>query len=204
MLRVNSFPRTANMFTSRMLVEFFDVKSTEYTSKEMHDKDLLSDTTMSQIVIIRDPKDCIPSFEILKKLVDKENYDSIERSSWEWIQWHQSVIKNSNHLFLFSFEEITNNPIDCLVAVADINKISHRSKEEIKEYFKSSMYRNNKIVDTVKGSSKNSNDYKDKVKKYHEQDPKILKLLDNLYIEIKKTIDINQKNHGIKIEKVEI
>jgi hypothetical protein len=204
MLRVNSFPRTANMFTNRLLLEYFDVKNREYTSKEMHDQDLLNNKTMSQIVIIRDPKDCIPSFEILKKIVDKQNYDSIERSSWWWIQWHESVIKNSDHLFLFSFKQITNNPIDCLTEVADINKITHRPKEEMKEYFKSSMYRNNKVVDTIKGSSKNSNEYEDKVKEYYEQDPEILKVLDNLYLELKKIIDINQKNHGIKIKEVEI
>ena len=103
MFRVNSFPRTDNMFTKRLLLEYFDVKSREYTSKEMHDQDLLNDTTMSQIVIIRDPKDCIPSFEILKKNVDKQDYNSIERASCWWIQWHESVIKNSDHLFLFSW-----------------------------------------------------------------------------------------------------
>lgn len=204
MLRVNSFPRTANMFTHNMLLKFFDVKSIEYNAKIMHSLDMLNDKTMAQIVIIRNPKDCIPSFQITKSLGEKPDNGSILNSMNLWIEWHEEVIKNLYDLFLFSFEEITNNPADCLIAVADINKITHRTKEEMKNYSLHSAYGDNLLEQTTLKSSKNSNEYENKVNEYYDQDFKILKKLDDLYLKLKRAVEINQQYHGIKIKEMEI
>jgi hypothetical protein len=204
MLRVNSFPRTANIFVSGFLQQFFTIEDKAYTPQTMHDLSLLDNKEVKQIVIIRNPKDCIPSFEILKKLSDEYCEEPILYAINEWIRWHEKVIENSDHLFLFSFEQIINNPVDCLVSVADINKIKYMPKYEMHNHHGRWVNAKTQLGpdDSIRSTSKNSKEYESKVYEYLNQDPEILERVELLYSKLKETISINQKLFGIKIKEM--
>lgn len=193
MLRVNSFPRTGNMFASNFLNLFFDHDFVDYGPDVMHDYDLLSDSSVDQIVIIRDPKQSIPSSRILRKKNDPYNENGIEFDAQRWIDWHQHVLKNSNHLFLLTFEQLVSNPVECLTSIADYLGIGYDDKKEIHKHHNQHSENDRKASSTnVYSTSLASIDYEKEVQNYLSLDSSKMWVINNLYLNLKDEVFLNQ------------
>jgi len=182
MLRVNSFPRTGNIFTSSFLNKFFDKNKVDAFPEVMHDIKLLDSRDVDQIVIIRNPMDAIVSSEILRSTNYPFDGLDISFEIKRWIEWHEVVLKNSDHLFLFSFEDITNKPVECLTNLGDMLNIFYGDKESLFEYHKENTEKersNNR--DNIFASSASSNKYNETVKKYLSQEKDVIEKINDLY-----------------------
>lgn len=198
MLRVNSFPRTANIFTSRFLKLFFDETKVDHTPEVMHDFELLLSKDVPQIVIIRDPDQCIPSSEILRRHNSPYDGHTIAYEIERWITWHNRVIENSDHLFLFTFEQIIDNPINCLVSVADILGIKYHDKETMLQHHKErSHVEANLNKGNVFATSQTEKEYENVVNEYNSQD---LSQVHYMYKNLISQVEENQKNYDIRLK----
>jgi hypothetical protein len=185
MLIVNSFPRTANRFFANYITRHFGDQGMNYTPENMHNLDMLSDTSINQVVILRKPEDCIPSYYILTHKINAPI--KIEAAIRHYIRWNNAVVKNINHLFVFTFEDIINEPLKALTLLEDSLGMSG-DLEKTDDFFRRYRADGLHIPKTVHESSKLSLVYDDAVEKYNSVSDELLQDLNRSYQDLLRLI----------------
>lgn len=198
-LFINSFPRTGNRYLLNFLNRFLHVDNQVYNSDTMHDFVMIQKPTPNQIVIIRDPKDTIPSFAILKKEVEGESGDTMAYAIDNWLEWHEYVLVNIKNLYPFTFDQVSSDPISCLLEIARIFSYGHADEKEMRDFKYNLMKDGLSAPVSIRQSSKLSPNY-DKVKEeYEAQDPEILSVIEEMYQDLLVAVFKRQKALSIVV-----
>lgn len=100
-LTLESFPKSGNAWSAKCLSLSFpndEVLWGEHKISNLKEKNNVASC-------IRNPKDCIPSYMIF---FNKTNLESV--IDW-YCRFYQGIISNKNKIFIYSFEQITTNPM---------------------------------------------------------------------------------------------
>lgn len=171
MLVVNSFPRTANRFFINYINQHFGDQGIKYTPETMHSIDMLYNSKIDQVVILRKPEDCIPSYFILS--YKPGSPFTIEAAIKHWIRWNEVMVENINHLYPFTFEKICSSPLIILETLENLLGMTG-DIDKTKNFFEKYEKDGHSIPKDVKESSKLSKHYQDVVDMYYAADAELL------------------------------
>lgn len=144
----NSYYRSANVFLS-----FLSNRLGNFSSTTNHDPEIYSDKTKKQVVMFRNPYDCIPSL-IVKRRVDSDvqlptfsNPFGVEiditRAAQEYIYYTEKAKENFDNIYVGHFETMIKDPIYEIKKIAKFFNLQvatiNSSFEEIYEEIRQSM-----------------------------------------------------------------
>lgn len=197
MLLVNSFPRTANRYFMFCIEKYLDVPIFSKMPSKLHNIKLLSKKDINQIVIFRNPKDTIISFVIFKKINNARRSD-LAICVDEFIEWAEEFAKNINHIYPFTFEQVTKQTFECLNYLSDTFKINKQSDKKILDLHKMLKSKNGgwNFPKNGKESSKKDIKYADVEKEYNNLSPEIIVKLYDLEIYMNRLIAKRQEKLG--------
>lgn len=184
MIIINSFPRTGNRNLLVYMRFMFKIEKLSKNQKIFHNKELLSDSSIKQIVILRHPRDTIISFCVLRGQLPYNKKSNLDQSIFEWIEYHEKILKNINHLYPLFFEQTITNPVECLIKLSEIFSIPRVDDYISQRFFLDPVRKEKSKATTVQVSSKISGEYYDFEQEYELLNPKTHKRLNELYEEL--------------------
>ena len=197
MFLVNSFPRTGNRFIMFCAEKYLEITPLVSAKNVLHDIALLDNKKINQVIIFRDPKDTIVSFNVLKLLLHNKNI-TLDRCIDEFIEWNQKFTKNIDNLYPFTFEQTTKNTFKCLDSLAKTFNMNKKDSESITLLYnilksKGGGYTNPK---SVQQSSKLDPRYSEVLLEYENLNPLIIAELYDIELYMKKIIYKRQTELG--------
>lgn len=194
---VNSFPRTGNRFFIFCAERYLDVKEIKTNKNVLHDISLLNKSDINQVVIFRDPKDTIVSFNVLKLLLRNTNI-TLEQCIDEFIKWNQEFAKNIDILYPFTFEQTTKQTFRCLDALASTLHFNKQDNKDIEILYsilasKRGGYKN---PQSVQQSSKIDPRYFDVLREYKNLSPSVIAELYDIELYMRRLIQKRQNDLG--------
>jgi hypothetical protein len=165
----------------------------------MHDVEMIQKSTPNQVVIIRSPRDTIISFAVLKREVEGFSGDTMAYAIDNWLEWHEYVISNIKTLYPFTFDQVSTDPIGCILEIARIFSYGH-ADEKIMRDFRSNLIRDglNKPV-SIMESSKLSPNYQEFEQEFDSQDPELLSVINEVYSDLLIAVTKRQKALSIVV-----
>jgi hypothetical protein len=97
-MRVNSFPRSGNLFTQSALEQCFPSVKWPWFS---HSSGLLS--KQKCVIVLRNPKQCVPSWMLFASV----NY--LDTVKW-YLRFHKELKSNFDKHLIFTFEDLVSQP----------------------------------------------------------------------------------------------
>jgi hypothetical protein len=194
-VRVNSFARTGNMFLETVLIEYLGyIRIDPMTYKEnYHIIDILSDRSIPQLVILRNPVDCIVSNKIYRAYTMLPKEYTMLRSVLDWLEWHITFLKNIDILYPLTFEQVTESTEKCLKTIKDQFYGPDFKANDVgllPNNFKAQINQRNNIFQT----SKTSKDYEDVLSSYYAVDSRLIEMVDEVYIALKEKVMLRQSS----------
>lgn len=194
---INSFPRTGNRFFMFCAERYLEAGQLASAKNVLHDIDLLDNIEIDQVVIFRDPKDTIISFNVLKLLLHNRN-TTLDKCIDEFVEWNQKFAKNIDNLYPFTFEQTTKNTFKCLNSLANTLNINKKDSEAITLLYnilksKGGGYTNPK---SVQQSSKVDPRYSEVLLEYKNLNPLIIAELYDIELYMKRIIHDRQTELG--------
>lgn len=184
MIIINSFPRTGNRNLLVYMRFMFKIEKLSKNQKIFHNKELLSDSSIKQIVILRHPRDTIISFCVLREQLPHNKQSNLDQSIFQWIEYHEEILKNINHLYPLFFEQTITNPVQCLIKLSEMLSIPRVDDCISERFFLDPIRIERSKATTVQASSKVSDKYANAEKEYELLSPEIHKRLNQIYEEL--------------------
>jgi hypothetical protein len=194
LVRVNSFARTGNIFLETSLREYLGQSkiADPMTYKEdYHNIDILCSNSVSQLVILRNPVDCIVSNKIYRQnLMPSKEYTML-RSVLDWLEWHITFLKNIDTLYPLTFEQVTESTEKCLKIIKDQ---FYDDTFEVKDIgsLLSSLKTENDKKNNIFVTSKTSKDYLNILSSYCDIDKSLQSLVCDVYENLKSAVSLRQ------------
>jgi hypothetical protein len=196
-LLVNSFPRTGNRFFIFCAEKYLDIDKIITNKNVLHDISLLNKAEINQVIIFRDPKDTIVSFNVLKLLLHNTNI-TLEQCVTDFIKWNQEFAKNIDTLYPFTFEQTTKQIFRCLDALASTLHFNKQDNKDIEILYsilasKRGGYKN---PQSVQQSSKVDPRYFDVLREYKNLSPSVIAELYDIELYMRRLIQKRQNDLG--------
>jgi hypothetical protein len=178
---VNSFPRTANVFFTSIISDYFNNVTLNDSLENMtktilHDIKMLDDPNIKQIVIARNPIDSIVSNQIYVNYASRSDGYTLQESANYWLSWHRAVLKNMHHIYPFSFEHITQNTDQCLKYLKATFSLESYAHQNIDDFLDDLNKKQN-----VRQTSRSSDDYSRTKEMFFKLDKDILRQIEDSY-----------------------
>jgi hypothetical protein len=159
----------------------FKIEKLSKNQQIFHNKSLLKDPSIKQIVILRHPREAIISFCVLTDYL-KNKPNSIEQECVAyWVEYHKEILKNIDHLYPFFFEQTIKDPIKCLIKLSEMLSILRVDDFESQKFFEDRERTIISIPKHVNVSSKVSDQYSKFEKAYEHLSPEIHLMLNQMY-----------------------
>lgn len=184
MIIINSFPRTGNRNLLLYMKFMFRIEKLSKNQQIFHNKKMLSDPSIKQIVLLRHPRETIISFCVLKDFLKNTNNHIENDCVSEWIEYHEEILKNIDHLYPFFFEQTITDPVKCLTNLSKRLLIPRRDDFESKQFFEDKDRIAKNAPKSVQVSSKLSDQYAKFERAYEHLSPEIHTRLNQMYEEL--------------------
>jgi hypothetical protein len=196
LVKVNSFQRTGNIFLDTVLRKYLGqnkIAVQMFYKESYHNIDILCDESIPQIVILRNPADCIVSNKIYRENMIPDKEYTMLRSILDWLEWHITFLNNIDILYPLTFEQVTQSTEKCLrvikdqfysndLEVVDISVLLDKLKTEVNK------------KDSVSITSKTSKDYDDLISSYYSADFRLIGMVDRVYADLKEKVVLRQSS----------
>jgi hypothetical protein len=177
----------------------FKIERLSKNQQLFHNKKLLSNSTIKQIVIVRHPRETIISFCVLKEYLKNKDESIINSAVSNWVEYHQEILNNMDHLYPFLFEQTIENPVKCLVRLSEILSIPRIDDYEAEKFFNDHHRQKGLVPKQVQQSSKVSDSYGKYEEYYESLSPDIHSTLNALYLQVCEAIRTRQEKLHIVV-----